>query len=324
MDGFSEIGVFVRVVEARGFTRAGQSLGLTASGVSRVLSRLEARLGVRLLDRTTRSIGLTTEGAAYYERCTHILRELEDANLALASVRTTPRGRVRVDAPNSIGRFMFAPALPQFLDRYTDLAMDLTLRDHLIDPIAEGVDVVVRMAELRESELVQKRIGAVRMPTVASPDYLRRRGRPTHPSDLRQHETIGFLGGGLPVPYRFRGDKQDVVFSPSSRLHSNSVDAIRNAAVAGLGLAQLIGVHVRDDIAAGRLEIVLEDHEAPPRPVHALYAREKAALPKVRVCLEFLAECLQKDIDWKVPSTRGPRRSSTSRATRVTAPKRRR
>lgn len=312
MDGFSEIGVFVRVVEARGFTRAGKSLGLTASGVSRVLSRLEARLGVRLLDRTTRSIGLTTEGAAYYARCTHILRELEDANQALASVRTAPRGRLRVDAPNSIGRFLFAPAIPSFLEHYTDLALDLTLRDHLIDPIAEGIDVVVRMADLQESELVQKRIGTVRMPTVASPEYLRRRGRPAHPSDLRRHETIGFLGGGLPVPYRFRDDKQPILFSPTSRLHSNSVDTIRNAAIAGLGIAQMTGVQVREDIAAGRLEIVLEDHEAPPRAVYALYTREKAALPKVRVCLEFLGDCLRTGGEWESKTT-APKRALRSR-----------
>lgn len=311
MDGFSEIGVFVRVVEARGFTRAGKSLGLTASGVSRVLSRLEARLGVRLLDRTTRSVGLTAEGATYYERCTHILRELEDANIALAGVRATPRGRVRVDAPNSLGRYLFAPALPGFLETYTDLAVDLTLRDHVIDPIAEGIDIVVRMAELQESELVRKKIGAMRMPTVASPDYLRRRGRPTHPSDLRRHETIGFLAGGLPLSYRFRGGNEPINIPPSSRLHSNSTDAIRNAAVAGLGIAQLIGVHVRDDIAAGRLEIVLADHEAPPRVVHALYAREKAALPKVRVCLEFLAECLRGGGELETPKRR--RKSQASK-----------
>ncbi|AKU99297.1 Transcriptional regulator, LysR family [Labilithrix luteola] len=309
MDGFSEIGVFVRVVEARGFTRAGQSLGLTASGVSRVLSRLEARLGVRLLDRTTRSLGLTAEGAAYYERCTHILRELEDANLALASVRATPRGRVRVDAPTILGRFLFAPALPQFLERYADLAMDLTVRDHVIDPIAEGIDIVVRMAALQESELVHKKIGAVRMPTVASPDYLRRRGRPTHPSDLRRHETIGFLAGGLPIPYRFRGGNEPINVPPSSRLHSNSVDAIRHAAVAGLGITQLMDVHVRNDIAAGRLEVVLDDHEAPPRLVHALFAREKAAMPKVRVCLEFLTDCLRSGEREPAKGKRGRRRS---------------
>ena len=172
-------------------------------------------------------------------------------------------------------------------------AVDLTLRDHVIDPIAEGIDIVVRMAELRESELVHKKIGTVRLPTVASPDSLRRRGRPSHPSDLRRHETIGFLAGGLPIPWPFRGGEQGISIPTNSRLNSNSIDAIRNATVGGLGLAQLLDVHVRDDVAEGRLEVVLADYESPPQSVHTLYAREKAALPKVRVCLEFLTECLR-------------------------------
>ena len=194
---------------------------------------------------------------------------------------------MRVDAPNILGRFLFAPALPRFLETYADLAVDLTLRDHVIDPIAEGIDIVVRMAELRESELVHKKIGTVRLPTVASPDSLRRRGRPSHPSDLRRHETIGFLAGGLPIPWPFRGGEQGISIPTNSRLNSNSIDAIRNATVGGLGLAQLLDVHVRDDVAEGRLEVVLADYESPPQSVHTLYAREKAALPKVRVCLEF-------------------------------------
>ena len=290
MDGFAEIGVFVRVVDARSFTGAGRALGLTPSGVSRVVARLEARLGVRLLERTTRSIGLTADGAAYYERCTRILRDLEEANGELARARGAPRGRLRIDAPTVLGRFVLAPALPSFLAAYPDLAVDLTIRDHVIDPIAEGIDVVLRMAEPRESELLQKKVGTLRLLVVGSPKYLARRGRPEEPSDLRAHDTFGFLAAGSPLPWRFRSKGRDVSIALTGRVHTNGLDAIRDAAIAGLGLAQLFEVHVRDDLASGALEEVLVDHELRGRTVHALYAREKAQLPKVRAFLDFLGE----------------------------------
>jgi DNA-binding transcriptional LysR family regulator len=293
MDGFSEIGVFVRVVEARGFTRAGMSLGLTASGVSRVLSRLEARLGVRLLERTTRSIGLTTEGAAYFERCTKILRELEDANVALAGARATPRGRLRVDAPSVLGRYVIAPAVLQFLQTHPELSLELSLRDHFVDPIAEGLDVVVRMAEPRDSELIAKKVGAMALHVVGSPQYLKQRGRPRSPEDLRRHDAIGFLAGGSVIPWRFRSGGQETTLTPAGRLHSNSTDALRLSAIEGMGLAQILDVQIRDDVSCGKLEIVLPDYEPPPRTVYAVYTRDKASLPKVRVFLEFLAEALK-------------------------------
>ena len=293
MDGFSEIGVFVRVVQARGFTKAGKSLGLTASGVSRVLSRLEARLGVRLLERTTRSIGLTAEGAAYFERCSKILHELEDANLALAGARDAPRGRLRVDAPSSLGRFVIAPGVPHFLEAHPDLSVDLTLRDHLIDPIAEGIDVVVRMAEPKDSELISKKVGGMPTHVVASPKYLARRGTPSSPGDLRSHDTLGFFAGGAALPWHFRGGTEALSFTPNGRLNSNSTDAIRDAALAGLGLAQMLEVVVRDEIARGKLEVVLPEFESRPRLIYALFTRDKAALPKVRVFLQFLTERLR-------------------------------
>lgn len=293
MDAFGEIGVFVRVVDRRSFTRAGQAIGLTASGVSRIVSRLEARLGVRLLERTTRSIGLTAEGAAYYDRCTRILRELEDADGALASSsRGAPRGRLRVDAPMVLGRFVLARALPRFLGDYPDLSVSLSVRDHLIDPIAEGIDVLLRMAELRESELVQKKLGALRFVVVASPGYLEEHGRPEHPDELRTRSTLGFMAGGKPLTWRFHDRGRVAALTPSGRLHSNSVDVLREGALAGQGLTNVLELHVRDEVASGALEIVLSDYEQSPVPVHALYTRENATLPKVRAFLDFVTRSL--------------------------------
>jgi LysR family transcriptional regulator, regulator for bpeEF and oprC len=256
-------------------------------------SRLEARLGVRLLERTTRSIGLTTEGAAYDERCTKILRELEDANVALAGARATPRGRLRVDAPSALSRYVIAPAVPLFLQTHPELSLELSLRDHLVDPIAEGIDVVVRMAEPRDSELIAKKVGTIAFYLVGSPQYLKRRGRPRSPQDLRRHDTIAFFAGGSVIPWRFRSGGQDTTLTPTGRLHSNSTDALRLSAIAGLGLAQVLDVVVRDDVSRGKLEIVLPDYEPAPRTIYAVYTRDKASLPKVRVFLEFLAEALK-------------------------------
>jgi DNA-binding transcriptional LysR family regulator len=261
------------------------------------VSRLEARLGVRLIERTTRSLGLTADGAEYYERCTRILRDLEEADAAIArSPRGTPRGRLRVDVPTTLGRLVIAPAVPRFLDAHPDVSLALSLRDHLIDPIAEGTDVLVRMAELRESELLHKKLGAMASVVVASPAYLARHGRPASPDDLRKHATLGFVASGQPIVWRFGGGDPGSRFVPTGRLQTNSIDALRLAVLAGQGLASLLELHVRDDIVRGALEVVLGDHPQAPITIHALYSKQGATLPKVRAFLTFLEECVRKSV----------------------------
>jgi DNA-binding transcriptional LysR family regulator len=289
MDGFSEIGVFTRVVAARSFTRAGRTLGLTPSGVSRVIARLERRLGVRLLHRTTRSLSLTDDGAAYHERCTRILAELEDAEAMLAQGASAPRGRLRVDAPTILGRYLVGPAVPQLLAAHPELSLDLSVQDHLIDPVAEGVDITLRLAPLRDSELVSRALGNLRLVVAGSPRYLAKHGRPAHPDELAHHALIGHLAGGAIVPWRFRGDRE---LTPTGRLHTNSADAVREAALAGLGLVRAFDFQIAAEVARGRLELVLVDHER-PRPLYALYARQRAAAPKVRVFLDWVAALLR-------------------------------
>jgi LysR family transcriptional regulator for bpeEF and oprC len=257
------------------------------------VARLEARLGVRLLERTTRSIGLTVDGAQYYERCVSILRELEDANFALAQARTAPRGRLRVDAPTVLGRYVIVKALPRFLEQYPELSVELSVRDHLIDPIAEGIDVVVRVADLRESELVHKKLGMMRFMVVGAPQYLARRGRPKQPADLRAHDLLGFLSSSGVLPWRFRTKEGEMSFTPAGRLLSNDRDALREATLKGLGLSAFLEIHVSDAIRERRLEVVLAEHEMPGRPTYALYTRDKARLPKVRAFLSLLEECFR-------------------------------
>jgi DNA-binding transcriptional LysR family regulator len=290
MDGFGEIGVFTRVVAARSFSKAARSLGLTPSGVSRVIARLERRLGVRLLHRTTRSLSLTDDGTAYYERCTRILAELEDAEATLAHGTRAPRGRLRVDAPTILGRYLVGPAVPELLAANPELSLDLSVQDHLIDPVAEGVDITLRLAPLRDSELVSRVVGHLRILVAGSPRYLAKHGRPTHPDELAQHALIGHLAGGVVVPWRFRGDRE---VTPIGRLHTNSADAVREAALAGLGLVRAFDFQLAAELARGRLEVVLADHER-PRPLYALYARHRAAAPKVRVFLDWVTALLAR------------------------------
>jgi DNA-binding transcriptional LysR family regulator len=292
MEAFAEIAVFVRVAQALSFTRAARALGLTASGVSRAISRLEGKLGVRLLNRTTRSISLTFDGASYYARCARILSELEEANLTLSRARRTPAGRVRVDAPTVLARYVIGPALPAFLEKYSELSVDLSVHDELIDPVAEGVDVVLRMTELRESELIAKKLGSMRVVLVGSPQYFADHGRPREPAELRSHRTVGFLSGGSPLAWRFQGAKGELSLAVTGRLHSNSADALRRAALAGLGLIQVFEAHVLDELKSGALELALTEHEPKARAIFALYARQEPTPPKVRVLLDFLAERL--------------------------------
>ena len=294
MDGFAEIGVFTRVVDAHSFTRAGQSLGMTPSGVSRVISRLERRLGIRLLQRTTRSLSLTDDGAAYYQRCKQILRELDDAEGSLAQAAKTPRGRLRVDAPVVLGRYILGPALPGLLADYPELSIDLSVRDHVIDPIAEGIDVTLRMADLRDSELASRRVGEMRMVIAGSPRYFAKHGRPKQPADLARHNLLGFLvSGGTTIPWQFRNGEQIDV---RGRLQTNSSDVRRDAALAGVGLIHMFDFHIADDVKRGRLELVLVDHEPPPKQVHALFAGSRAATPKVRVFLDWVSALIQSQL----------------------------
>ncbi len=293
MDIFSDIEVFTKAVTLGGFTRAAQALGLTPSGVSRIVSRLEGRVGVRLLNRTTRSLSLTDEGAAYFERCTRVLAELEEAHAMLAKASTEPRGRLRVEIPVVLADFVVGPALPQFLKRYPEVAIDLTVRDRVIDPTAEGLDVVVRLAPARDSELVSRRLGPARSILVASPTYLAKRGRPRTLAALREHDCIVYLAATGPLAWRLREKSGEVSFSPKSRLVAGSGNMLTHAALAGLGIIQTFEYHVVEELARGDLEVVLDDLEPEPRMVHALFARQKATVPKVRVFVNFLAELFE-------------------------------
>lgn len=290
-DAFSDIEVFTRVVELGGFSRAATNLRLTPSGVSRIVTRLEERLGVRLLNRTTRSISLTQEGADYFERCTRILADLNEANAMAAKSSAAPRGRLRVDVPIIFADFIVGPALPKFLGRFPELGVDLTVRDRLIDPTAEGVDVVLRLAPPRDSDLLARKLGTVRSVLVASPKYLSKHGRPKTIDELRAHAQVPYLSENGPLAWRFAGG---LTMPVRGRVQAASGNVLTHMVVGGMGIAQTYEPHIKDAISRGDVEVLMPSTEPEPRPVHALFARQKADLPKVRVFLDFFEELFGK------------------------------
>lgn len=290
MTSISDIGPFVKVVEARSFTAAAKRLGLTPSGVSRAVTRLEAGLGVRLLNRTTRNVTLTESGGVFYERCVKILADVEDAEREMATARRSPRGRLRADAPTVLGEMIVGPRLPAFLAKYPEVSLELTLRDHFIDPLAEGVDVVLRMADVAESGLVARRLGHCRIVAAASPAYLERHGKPATPGDLHRHSCLSYVVSGRPLEWRFRGPRGPLTVGVAGRIHAGSGRVLVDAAVAGLGIVYLFEPYVREAMASGALERVLVDACLDPVPIYALFPQRAFLPPKVRVFVDYLVD----------------------------------
>lgn len=295
VETFSQLEAFTQVVAHGSFSRAAERLGVTPSSVSRAVASLEASLGVRLLNRTTHSLSVTDEGAAYHARALAILADVQDAARSVSRTRSTPRGRLRVDAPLALGEQLLAPALPEFLRRYPELSVDLSLRDTYVDPTSEGIDVTLRMGTLRASELTARTLGRVRIVVVGSPAYLARYGRPATPDALSGHKALMYLLRGHPIPWRFRGRDGATITAPvASQLVAGSGEVLRRAAVAGAGLTRLFEYSVAADVAAGALEIVLADHELPAVPVHALHARGRSPTPKIRAFVDFAIESFKR------------------------------
>lgn len=293
MSMVSGIEFFATTVDAGSFASAARRLGVTASAVSRRVARLERELGVPLLARTTRSLSLTNDGRAFYERCVRILEELHEARDAIARASKRPSGVLRVDVPIALGRFVLAPRLPEFLDRYPEIRLELTVRDQYVDPIAEGIDVLLRIGPLGDSTLIARRLGEARIIVAAAPAYLRKRGTPKSPGDLARHECLGYLREGRPDPWRFVSDAGVSLVDIAGRYHANDVDLLLSGALAGKGLVTLFDFIAAEAIQSGALVPVLEGYPLMSRPIHALYPKNRHLLPKVGVFLDFVTEIFQ-------------------------------
>jgi len=286
----AEMEVFVHVVDLGGFTQAARRLRLTPSGVSKLISRLEARLGSRLINRTTRKLTLTQEGQAFYQRAARILAEMEEAEREAAS-GAAPRGRLAVNSNIPFGMLHLMPLIPRFLETHPDVTLDLVLTDTMIDLMQERADVAIRVGPLRASRLIARKLGTSRMVVVGAPDYLARLGTPKSPADLAGHRGIGWTFPRIRGwPFK-RGDRtEDAVPPPVARVSDG--EAARRLALGGVGLARLALFHIGPDIETGRLVPVLQSYNPGDREdIHAVYVGHTAPLPaRVRAFIDFLAE----------------------------------
>ncbi len=275
-------------VEAGSFAVAARKLGVTPSAVSRRVAQLEQELGVTLLARTTRSLRLTHDGQAFFDRCVHALQELEEAQASLARVRENPSGLLRIETSTNLGRVIVGPSLPAFLDRYPEVGVHMTLRDQLVDPVVEGMDVLVRIGPLSDSNLIARKLAESRLVRCASPTYLRKHGTPESPAALARHRCIGYLSEGRARPFTFIGDQGESTQAIDGPCHVNDGEVIRQLAIAGCGIVAMFDFRVRDALETGALVPVLTDYPSPAWPVHALYQKNRHLLPKVRVLIDHL------------------------------------
>lgn len=291
-----ELEVFVRVIEWGSFSAAARACGMTPSAVSKLVARLEQRLGTRLVNRSTRQLQLTPEGCAFYERGVRILADLDEAERC-ASTHTAPRGRLRVNANVPFGHHFLLPLVPQFLARHPDVTLDIVLTDAVIDILEQRTDVAVRAGPLKSSNLVARKLGATRMVIVGAPSYLARHGTPTTPQELLAHNCLGANYARAQPGWPMRKTGEDSVHPVTGNAQASDGEALRHLALAGLGLTRLAAFQVREDIAAGRLLPVLEDcNPGDIEEVHAVYVGQGGYLPlRVRAFLDFLAEKVDLD-----------------------------
>jgi DNA-binding transcriptional LysR family regulator len=282
--------VFLAVARHGSFSAAADELGLSKAMISRHVSRLESRLGVRLLNRTTRRVGLTEAGTAYRDRMKELLEDFHETEQSVANLSTEPRGMLRVLAPTSFGSFHLARAVADFRKAYAEVDVDLVLTDRPGDLVEEGMDLAIRVGDLEDSSFVARKLAQARVVVCAAREYLDAHGRPKHPDDLRRHDCLVYTGRQLSGDWSFTIDGTVRMDRFEGHIRSNIGDALRVAALQGSGVVQMPTYMVGLDIAAGRLEVVLENFEPPPRPIHAIYLYRRYLSAKVRTFVNFLSE----------------------------------
>ena len=294
MDRFEAMRAFVRIVERRSFTLAAQDIGVPRSTITQTLKQLEARLGVRLVQRTTRSVSPTLDGEAYYRRCMAIIDDVEDAEGAFGG--TKPKGMLRIEVQGTLARHFLMPSLPDFFARYPDIEIAMSEGDRYVDLVREGVDCVLRFGALPDSDMVARRVGMLRRMTYAAPDYIARFGMPADIASLSGHRMVGLrrLSTGALEPLQFAtGDGMQSVVLPAPMSVTGPESYIVSARL-GLGLAQMPDFHTIADLARGTLVRVLPDFPPPSVPVSLLYPPNRQLSPRVRLFMDWAAREFEK------------------------------
>jgi DNA-binding transcriptional LysR family regulator len=291
MDRLKAMATFVQIVEKGSLTAAADALETSLPSVVRVLASLERHLGARLLNRTTRRIHLTDEGAQFLERCRTILSELQEAEAALTSRQTEPQGRLTITAPVVFGRRYVTPIVNEFVRRYPNVSVDLLLVDRFTNLVEEGLDVAVRVAQLRDSSLVAIPVGQARRVICASPHYLHRHGTPRVPQDVAGHRCVNYTGLASRDEWEFRVGRRNVTVPISSVISCNEIDSALDACINGVGLGMFFSYQVVPHREAGELSCILEEFEIEPRPIQVIYPHSKLLSTKVRV---FVDECVKQ------------------------------
>jgi DNA-binding transcriptional LysR family regulator len=288
MDRLDAMRLFTRVVDRRSFTQAAHDLGLPRSTATQVIKQLEERLGVRLLQRTTRTVRSTLDGEAYYRRCLAILDDIEDAEGAFRDA--TPKGLLRVEVQGTLARHFLFPSLSQFFERYPEIEIAMSESDRWVDVIREGVDCVLRYGALPDSDLITRRVATLDRITVAAPIYLDRFGRPQTIGDLANHRAVLLrsITTGVATQFEYLGEEGLQHVEMISPLTVTGTESFRAAVRLGLGLAQMPVFHIEQDLAEGRLEQVLPEHALPSMPVSVLYPRNRQLSPRVRLFIDWI------------------------------------
>jgi DNA-binding transcriptional LysR family regulator len=298
MDKLASIRAFTKVVAHGSYSQAARELRLSRSAVSKHVGDLEAELGVQLLNRTTRSARPTESGQAYYERCVAILADLEEADLAVTRAQAEPRGMLRINAPMSFGTLHLGEAVADFMEEYPELQIQLILSDQLIDPVQEGFDVTLRIAELASSNLIARKIVPAERMLCAAPAYLARRGTPQHPNDLRAHDCLSYGHLATGNQWKLTGPDGDHWIPVPWTLCTNNAEVLRDAAVKGRGIALLPTFIAGAQLRQGALRTILANYRAPELALYAIYPPNRHLSVKVRLFIDFLVERFGRRAAW--------------------------
>ncbi len=289
MDRFDALLLFNRIVELGSFTKAALALDIPRATATHAIKSLEARLGVRLLDRTTRQVKPTLDGQAFYERSRHVLQELDDAETSMSTSATQPRGTLRLNLHGVHATTILLPRIGEFHERYPHIDIVISSGDRLVDLVKEGIDCVVRVGQPRDSTLVVKKLASLREIICASPQYLERHGTPTHPDELTTHQAVGFfsLHSDHRYPFNLIVDGEVKSFEAKGWVSVSDAECYMSAALAGCGLIQLPDFRLLEHLQSGRLVQVLEQWTSPELPVCALYPFHRQLSPRVRVFIDW-------------------------------------